>query len=413
MISSFDRSSDGAVTEWILKAIRARSHTEIRALNNDSSDPYPRLDRVLASALTKPERLKSHFGLKFQSYIEEFEACLRSLRGRVLLNLVVREFDPDSTYGTVVSELELFSMPAPEGSMQSLRAWRDKARYILSQLPTADRPSEKLLSKWLFVRLQKVGLLRRHTDKVRDSPEGAPERGFEWLWSRLERTILEGKGGQPKGKGGKGTGSPNNNTNKNKDGKDQEGKDKGKGKKISAKITVPGTPAPQAKPEAAAAKTSPKAAAVALVVAALTSGATASSEGPNCTLDVIGDTGAGEHLGCREAFVNQGVASNVVDQFCGTSSSHVAFETGGGKKRSNESIGVWAESLKTAANMFMLKSCPLVYSIGQFVMNQGYSFFWPTGEVPYLIPPIVEYKMEVDIDECRFHHECFGITWLE
>ena len=193
MISSFDRSSDGAVTEWILKAIRARSHTEIRALNNDSSDPYPRLDRVLASALTKPERLKSHFGLKFQSYIEEFEACLRSLRGRVLLNLVVREFDPDSTYGTVVSELELFSMPAPEGSMQSLRAWRDKARYILSQLPTADRPSEKLLSKWLFVRLQKVGLLRRHTDKVRDSPEGAPERGFEWLWSRLERTILEGQ----------------------------------------------------------------------------------------------------------------------------------------------------------------------------------------------------------------------------
>ena len=99
--------------------------------------------------------------------------------------------------------------------------------------------------------------------------------------------------------------------------------------------------------------------------------------------------------------MNQGVASNVVDQFCGTSSSHVAFETGGGKKRSNESIGVWAESLKTAANMFMLKSCPLVYSIGQFVMNQGYSFFWPTGEVPYLIPPIVEYKMEVDIDECR------------
>ena len=42
-------------------------------------------------------------------------------------------------------------------------------------------------------RLKKVGLLRRHTDKVRDSPEGAPERGFEWLWSRLERTILEGQ----------------------------------------------------------------------------------------------------------------------------------------------------------------------------------------------------------------------------
>ena len=80
-----------------------------------------------------------------------------------------------------------------------------------------------------------------------------------------------------------------------------------------------------------------KAAAVALVIAALTSGATATSVDPNCTLDVLGDTG--EHLGSREAFMNQGVASNVVDQFCGTSSSHVAFETGGGKKHSNESIG--------------------------------------------------------------------------
>ena len=53
MISSCDRSSDGAVTEWVLRAIRARSDTEIRALN-ESSEPYPRLDRVLASVLTGP-----------------------------------------------------------------------------------------------------------------------------------------------------------------------------------------------------------------------------------------------------------------------------------------------------------------------------------------------------------------------
>ena len=140
---------------------------------------------------------------------------------------------------------------------------------------------------------------------------------------------------------------------------------------------------------------------MALVVAALTSGATANPVGSSCTLDVIGDTGAGEHLGSKEAFLSQGVSSSVVDQFCGTSSSHIAFETGGGKKHSNQSIGVWSESLKNVANMFMLKSCPLVYSIGQFVMNQGYSFFWPSGELPYLIPPHVDFKMEVDVDECR------------
>ena len=167
------------------------------------------------------------------------------------------------------------------------------------------------------------------------------------------------------------------------------------------KITVPGTPAPQAKAKAAAAKASPKAVAVALVVATLTSGATATSVGPNCTLDVIGDTGVGEHIGSREAFVNQSVSASIVDQFCGTSSSHIAFETGGGKNHSNESIGVWA-----------------VFSVGQFVTNPGYSFFWPSGEVPYLIPPNVDYKMEVDLDECRLatprvHVERSRITWME
>ena len=156
--------------------------------------------------------------------------------------------------------------------MQSLKAWRDKVRYILSQLPTADRPSEKLLSKWIFERLKKVGLMRRHTDRVRDSPEGAPERSFDWLWSRLERTISEGqqdqnllsiqealrkgpkketpgvpaptdKNGRPKGgkpgtgKGkdkdkdkGKGNGTPNKDKDKDRN-KDKSGKDKGKGKK--------------------------------------------------------------------------------------------------------------------------------------------------------------------------------------
>ena len=269
MLAAIDRSPDGSVSEWILKALRARSETAILELHN-SSDPYPRLDRVLAGALTKPEHLKSHFGLKFQSYIEDCESCSRPLRGRVVVNFVAREFDADSTYGTVVSELELFSLPAPEGSMQSLKAWRDKVRYILSQLPTADRPSEKLLAKWIFERLKKVGLMRRHTDRVRDSLEGAPERSFDWLWSRLERTILEGqqdqnllsiqealrkgpkketpgvpaptdKNGKPKGgkpgtgKGkdkdkGKGNGTPNKDKDKDKH-KDKSGKDKGKGKK--------------------------------------------------------------------------------------------------------------------------------------------------------------------------------------
>ena len=131
-------------------------------------------------------------------------------------------------------------------------------------------------------------------------------------------------------------------------------------------------------------------------MAAMASGAAALSQGPACTLDVIADTSAGEHLGSKEAVREQGVSESVFDAFCGASSKSM-----GGKKHSSETIGLWSSSLKQLSNMFVLKSCPLVYSIGQFVMNQGFSFMWEAGELPILIPPAVPYNLEVDRDQCR------------
>ena len=181
---------DGSVYTWFIKALKARKEDEVLELQASSGD-HARFDRVIATALTKPEHLKSHFGTKLQSRIEE-EVLLR---GRVLLNSIGREFDADPALLSVVSELELFSLPPPEGTVtiQSLKAWRDKVRFILGQLPQTqtERPAEKLMSKWFFEHLKRVLLLRRHMDKIRDSAEGAPERAFEWLWARLERTILE------------------------------------------------------------------------------------------------------------------------------------------------------------------------------------------------------------------------------
>ena len=472
LMASFDRSPNGAVHEWIMEAFRARSDVEIARLQQSSGD-YPRFDRVLASALTRPEHLKSHFGLKFQAFLEDSEALNRPLRGRVLLNMVAREFDTDSTYGAVVSELELFSLPPPEGSVASLKAWRDKVRYILGQLPTSERPAEKLMAKWLFERLKKVPALRRHTDRVRDAAEGTTERSFEWLWSRLDRTILENQQEQnlqsiqealkkgPKKESVGGAAAPSVEQKQKeaeaakakaaaaktapskadakggKGNKDNKGKGKGQGKDDGKKggskssdpnvkkalseglclffqkgackrdncpfkheLVVPANPAPEAKAKAAAPK-APTKAAVALVMAAMASGAAALSQGPTCTLDVIADTGAGEHLGSKEAFREQGVSESVFDAFCGTSSQSMAFDTGGGKKHSSETIGLWSSSLKRLSNMFVLKSCPLVYSIGQIVMNQGFSFMWEAGELPILIPPAVPYNLAVDRDQCR------------
>ena len=55
--------------------------------------------------MTRPEDLKSIFGFQL-SYIE---ACQKvtGMRGRFLLNMIVRELDPDRTFGNVVSSSPL------------------------------------------------------------------------------------------------------------------------------------------------------------------------------------------------------------------------------------------------------------------------------------------------------------------
>ena len=89
MLLSYDRLSDDAVHAWYMQAFKARSETDIDELAV-SSGSYPRLDRVLASALTKKKkkRLKSHFGIKLQAYLEDAEALGGPLRGRLLLKRV-------------------------------------------------------------------------------------------------------------------------------------------------------------------------------------------------------------------------------------------------------------------------------------------------------------------------------------
>ena len=42
------------------------------------------------------------------------------LRGRPILNMIVREFDLDGALGGVISAVELFQIPSPEGDYSSL-----------------------------------------------------------------------------------------------------------------------------------------------------------------------------------------------------------------------------------------------------------------------------------------------------
>lgn len=173
----------------------------------------------------------------------------RGLRGRHILNMVVREFDLDAALGGIISSIELFQLPSPENdNISSLIHFRDKIQYILGQLPISEKPSEDILSKWLFERLRKVKCLHLVIDRIKESGVGAVERTFDYLWNRVQKAIAESqhernlssiqenlrKGPSTKKPGAvaqedaKGKG-------KGKKGKDGKGKGKGKGKDSSRK----------------------------------------------------------------------------------------------------------------------------------------------------------------------------------
>ena len=95
---ALDRSPENLLFTWLKKAFNSTTPQEIELLKNNS-EGFDRFDRVLCSWMTKPDAIKGHFGNRIQGYLEEALNSGRSLRGRVILNLVVREFDLDSALG--------------------------------------------------------------------------------------------------------------------------------------------------------------------------------------------------------------------------------------------------------------------------------------------------------------------------
>lgn len=187
---ALDKSDEGHLYQWLMTAFNAKSAADVEYLRHES-DGFPRFDCILCSWFSRDSCLKGYFGTRIQAHLEEMMANSISLRGRPLLNMIVREYDLDSALGSVVSAVELFQMPSPESDLSSLVSFRDKIQYVLGQLPVAERPSDQIMSKWLFEKLKKVRLLQLTIDRIKESPVGSNERSYEYLWSRLQRVIAE------------------------------------------------------------------------------------------------------------------------------------------------------------------------------------------------------------------------------
>ena len=190
MLLALDSSDENCLYEWLLEAFNAKESTQLQDLK-DGSGTFSRFDRVLCSWFTRDTNWKGHFGSRIQAYVEECLSANRSLRGRPLLNMVVRELGLDAALGGVVSAVDLFQLSPPEPDLASLFHFRDKVRFILGQLPVNERPAESMMARWLYERLKRVKQLQLVIERAKESPVNGVERTYDYLWSRLERIIAE------------------------------------------------------------------------------------------------------------------------------------------------------------------------------------------------------------------------------
>ena len=55
----------------------------------------------------------------------------------------------------------------------------------------------------------------------------------------------------------------------------------------------------------------------------------------------------------------------------------------------------------SSLGQYWVKKKPLLYSVGQFVMNEGFGFVWKQGQLPFLIPPELPFRCKVDKSKYR------------
>eukprot|EP00435_Cladocopium_sp_Y103_P046209 s240_g13.t1 len=317
MLIALDKSDQNFLYTWLMEAFHAKLPHEVEGLRFDSGG-FPRFDRVLCSWLTRDSCLRGYFGPRIQSYLEESMTRGLQLRGRVLLNMIIREFDLDGALGGVVSSVELFQIPSPEGDQASLISFRDRVQFILGQLPITDRPPDAMLSKWLFERLKRIRSMHIVLDRIRESGSNAVERSFEYLWGRLQRQIAEQQHEKNLSsiqeglrKGPKKLGTPAAPSKGSPDPKaalatTQGGEGKGKGKPKGKGGLGKGAQ-PKAKAVPAAPKSKPGLVAMLVMGTAANVATSASVASSSFDIEFALDSGAGEDLGSIPAFMRQGV----------------------------------------------------------------------------------------------------------
>ena len=110
---SYGRSTAGSLMGWITQAFKPRL-----VPFRDSTGCWQLL-------CVGPNILGN-----FNAYLESCELHHEDIRGRVILNVISREFDTDRNTGACMTALELYNRPPSQDNLAALRQWCDKVNYV-------------------------------------------------------------------------------------------------------------------------------------------------------------------------------------------------------------------------------------------------------------------------------------------
>ena len=89
-------------------------------------------------------------------------------------------------------------------------------------------------------------------------------------------------------------------------------------------------------------------------------------------LECVADTGAGRNISSKKEFARQGVPKGVLAQAQGPASSNVTFQTGGGERVCDVSLGITSPMLGQV-ECYALQDSPFAISLGGHV-ERGNTF---------------------------------------
>ena len=108
----------------------------------------------------------------------------------------------------------------------------------------------------------------------------------------------------------------------------------------------------------------------------------ASASNNTYTLEYIDDSGAGRTICSAKALADQGVPMTLVNKCLATPSQTLSFNTGGGTRGAQKSMGM-TSSLMGHRECYNLKDSPFAVSMGETVEHRGMPFIWLPGQMPF------------------------------